>query len=143
MATISKTVATLRISGDELVPEEVSALLGHPADKAQTKGDEIVGRKTGTVRIAKFGLWRLCAPDAEPGDLDAQVSHILGKLTSELAVWNHIAARFHMDLFCGLFMDGEMEGLSLSPESLMLLGERGIELGLDIYSGDGGQAENA
>lgn len=137
MATISKTVATLRISGDELVPEEVSALLGHPPDAAQRKGEEIVSPKTGTVRIAKIGMWRLYAPDAEPGDLDGQVSHMLGKLTCDLAVWKHLAARFHMDLFCGLFMDGEMEGLSMSPESLMLLGERGIELGLDIYSGDG------
>lgn len=143
MATISKTVATLRISGEELVPHEISALLGHPADKAQRKGDEIVGRSTGTVRIAKFGMWRLHAPDAEPGDLDGQVSHILGKLTNDLAAWKHIADRFHIDLFCGLFMEGGMEGLSISPRSLMLLGERGIELGLDIYSGDDEPADKA
>jgi hypothetical protein len=141
MATISKTVATLRISGEELVPDEVSALLGHPADKAQKKGDEIVARNTGSKRNAKIGMWLLCAPDSAPGDLDSQVTHILGKLTKDLAVWKQIAARFHMDLFCGLFMDNEMEGLSVSPESLMLLGERGIELGLDIYYGDNEQEE--
>ncbi|HEY0683647.1 MAG TPA: DUF4279 domain-containing protein [Steroidobacter sp.] len=142
MAVISRTVATLRISGEELDPEEVSALLGHPPDKAQRKGDEIVGRNTGTVRIARFGMWRLRAPDAEPGDLDAQVSHILGKLTDDLTVWKHIASRFQVDLFCGLFMDKEIEGLSMSPRSLLLLGERGIEIGLDIYSGDGEQMES-
>ena len=74
--------------------------------------------------------------------LMAKASHILGKLTNDLAIWRHIAARFHIDLFCGLFMDNEMEGLSISPESLTLLGERGIELGLDIYS-DHAEQENA
>ncbi len=143
MATISRTVATLRISGKELVPEEVSVLLGHPADEAQRKGDEIVGRNTSTVRIAKLGMWRLRAPDAEPGDLDTQVNYILGKLTDDLAVWRQLEARFDIDLFCGLFMDRKMEGLCISPESLARLGERGIELGLDIYAGDGNQAENA
>jgi hypothetical protein len=143
MATISKTVATLRIFGDELVPEEVSALLGHAADKTQRKGEEIVSRSTGAVRIAKFGIWMLHATDAEPGDLDGQVSQILGKLTNDLTAWKHIAARFRIDLFCGLFMDREIEGLSISPQSLMLLAERGIELALDIYSADGERAENA
>ena len=140
MATISRTVATLRISGEELVPEEISAMLGQPSDKAQKKGDEIIGRNTGTVRIAKFGMWRLAAPDAEPGDLDGQVSHILGKLTDDLSVWRQLAARFDIDLFCGLFMEKEIEGLCISPESLARLGERGIELGLDIYAGDNDHA---
>jgi hypothetical protein len=40
-----------------------------------------------------------------------------------------------MDMFCGLFMKNENEGLSLSAESLAMLGERSIELSLDIYDG--------
>ena len=115
-------------------------MLGQPSDKAQKKGDEIIGRNTGTVRVAKFGMWRLAAPDAEPGDLDSQVSHILGKLTDDLSVWRQLAARFDIDLFCGLFMEKEIEGLCISPESLARLGERGIELGLDIYVGDNDHA---
>jgi hypothetical protein len=86
-----------------------------------------VGRNTGSVRIAKFGMWRLAAADTEPRDLDAQINSI-GRHTS---VWKRLAAAFEVDLFCGLFMQRENEGLSISPESLAMLGERGRALALD------------
>ncbi|MBL8269411.1 MAG: DUF4279 domain-containing protein [Steroidobacter sp.] len=143
MATINRTLATLRISGEDLDPEEVSTLLGHPAERSQKKGEEIIGRSTGEVRIARFGIWVLKAPEAQPGDIDGQLNSILEKLTDDLSVWKQLSARFEMDLFCGLFMEGGMEGLCISPESLLRLGERGIELGLDIYAGDGELARDA
>lgn len=136
MAQLHRSKATLRIAGDALVPNDISAALGHAADKTQVKGQEFVNRTTGNVRVARFGMWRLAAPDSEPGDLDAQVKNILGKLTSDMSVWRRLAAEFDIDLFCGLFMQKDNEGLSLSAESLAMLGERGIELALDIYSGN-------
>jgi len=39
-----------------------------------------------------------------------------------------------MDLFCGLFMKESSEGFSISPATLAMLGERGIELQFDIYA---------
>ena len=140
MATINKTVASLRITGEDLDPEEISSMLGQSSDYAQKKGDEIMGRNTGLVRVAKFGMWQLAAPGSEPGDLDSQISHILGKLTDDLSVWNQLAVKYDIDIFCGLFMEKENEGLCISPESLASLGERGIELGLDIYAGDNDHA---
>jgi hypothetical protein len=65
------------------------------------------------------------AADTEPGNLDAQIKSILGKLTSDISVWRRLAAAFEVDLFCGLFMQKENEGLSISPESLAILGEPG------------------
>jgi hypothetical protein len=41
-----------------------------------------------------------------------------------------------MDLYCGWFMEKENEGLGVSAMTLRELGARGIELPLDIYSGD-------
>lgn len=80
MAQLHKSKATLRIAGDALVPDLVTASLGCAPDKAQVKGQEFVGRTTGHVRVAKFGMWRLAAPEASPGDLDAQIKSILAKL---------------------------------------------------------------
>jgi len=57
------------------------------------------------------------------------------ELTGDLAVWQALA-RFRPDLFCGLFMGSSNDGVSLSPRALLALGERGIELGLDIYEAD-------
>jgi hypothetical protein len=50
-----------------MIPDEISAALGHAPDWSQVKGQELVGKATGKVRIAKFGMWKLCAPDAESG----------------------------------------------------------------------------
>jgi hypothetical protein len=38
-------------------------------------------------------------------------------------------------MFCGLFLGDTNEGLSLRPETLARLGERGLVLDLDIYAG--------
>ncbi|WP_395683495.1 DUF4279 domain-containing protein [Dokdonella sp.] len=135
MATVRRSVATLRIAGDELRPDLITEALGHEPTLAQTKGETLVGKKTGILRIAKFGMWRLAASEREPADLDSQVAEILSKLTSDLAVWRSISSAYSIDLFCGLFMDQSNEGLGLSPSTLADLGNRGIELGLDIYSG--------
>ena len=136
MAHLDRTVATLRIAGDDLQPAEISALLGHAASKQHVKGEVFVGKVTGRSRVAKTGMWRLEATDAVPEDLDGQIAELLGKLTGNLAAWSQISKKYEIDLFCGLFMKVSNEGLSISAESLKALGERGIELSLDIYGPD-------
>ena len=42
--------------------------------------------------------------------------------------------QYKIDLFCGLFMNEDMGGVSLSPQPLKILADRGILLDLDIYS---------
>ncbi len=132
MAQLARSVASLRIAGDDLDPEEVSLLLGAQPTHAQRKGQELPS-KVG-VRKAKFGHWRLHAKETEPEDLDAQVAEILGQLTSSIEVWEGLASRYRVDLFCGWFMKESNEGVCISPSTLQALGERSIELGLDIYA---------
>jgi hypothetical protein len=132
MAHLARSVAALRIIGDDLVPEEVSSLLGAPPTRAERKG-EAIPTKTGE-RIAKTGGWRLEAMATEPENLDAQVSELLSLLTSDLEVWHTLRERYRLDLFCGWFMNESNEGVSISPSTLLALGQRGIELGLDIYA---------
>ncbi len=141
MACIYRSSATLRIIGNDLVPDEISHLLGASPTHAQTKGDKIVGEKTGNMRIARFGMWRLQASDCEPEDLNGQIQFILDQLTHDLAVWESLASRYKMDLFCGLFMDCSNEGMNLPPESLLALGSRGIKLDLDVYGPISGDEE--
>jgi ribosomal protein L19 len=136
MAQSNKSVATLRISGDDLVPEEITRLLGVSPTHAQTKGQVFVGEKTGSRRVANCGMWRLCAADQEPDDVDTQISEILAALTSDSAVWRDITSRYDVDLFCGFFLGKTNSGFSLSPQSLAALGDRGIEISFDIYSPD-------
>jgi hypothetical protein len=128
-----QSVVTLRISGDELDPVEITRVLGRPPTHGQRKGETLTGA-SGRTRIAKFGMWRLEAADRVPGDLNGQIAELLGQLSPSLDVWRAIRAKYKMDLFCGLFMHVTSEGVEFSADTLMALGERGIELGLDIYS---------
>ena len=138
MGVIDHSIATLRFFGDDLVPDEITALLGASPTVSYHKDQELVGSKTGTVRIAKTGSWRLSAARREPEDLEAQILEILGQLTQDLSVWESLS-RYQPDLFCGLFMGSSNDGLPLSAKALLSLGQRGIALGLDIYDvGDQG-----
>jgi hypothetical protein len=143
MAHVQRSVVTLRIGSNDLIPDEITKLLGATPTHTQFKGERIVGQKTGHVRIAKSGMWRLRASDREPEDMDAQIQEIFGQTTSDLAVWRGIAEKHEIDLFCGLFLGGSNEGMTLSARSLAALGERGIEIGLDIYSGHDDEHETS
>ncbi len=134
MGTVSRTVATLRFFGDDLLPDEITSRLGSAPSKSEVKGDEWL-RPNGTIRIANRGSWRLNATDREPGNLDAQVAELFSGLSDDLMVWADLTTRFRGDVFCGLFLEEGNEGISLSPQTLALLGARNLELDLDIYSG--------
>jgi hypothetical protein len=119
----SKTAASLRFFGDDLNPEEVTQLLGKEPDKAERRGEV---RPSGyTVRR---GRWSVSAGRRTPGDLDSQIAELLAGMTDDLAVWQRLTSVYQADIFCGLFLEQENEGISLSPTTLQLLGERGIEL---------------
>ena len=143
MAHVQRSLATLRICSDDLIPDEISRLLGATPTHSHEKGERIVGRKTGHVWIANIGMWRLCATDREPEDVDGQIQEILSQTTSDLAVWRSIAEKHEMDLFCGIFLGVGNEGMTLSARSLSALGERGIEISLDIYSGHDNEDETS
>lgn len=132
MAHLHRALASLRISGEDLIPSEVTRLLGSEPTHAREKGDNI-SRNPAIVNPSKFGQWRLHASETEPEDFDGQVAEVLGKLTNDFAIWKGLASRFNVDLFCGWYMAEWNEGVTISPKTLRALGERSIELGLDIY----------
>jgi hypothetical protein len=140
MGVLDRSCATLRLFGDDLNPESISALLGATPSESCTKGQELIGRSTGKVRIAKTGSWRLEARDREPEDLEAQVFELLGQLTDDLAVWESLSL-YKPDLFCGIFMASSNDGLPLSARALLALGQRGGALDLDIYDHRDDEAE--
>jgi Domain of unknown function (DUF4279) len=133
MAHLHRSVATLRIIGDDLVPMEISNMLGCQPTQAYEKGDVIQGAKSGRHYVKKSGMWRLQATDCEPECIDGQAVELLEKLSTDMSVWASLSKRFRVELFCGLFMEESDEGLEASAATLAALGNRGIKLGLCIY----------
>jgi hypothetical protein len=132
MAALAKSKASLRVFGDNLSPQEVTESLGCPPTEAWLKGD-VRQFESGRTVVRKTGAWLLEATESEPAAFDAQVSEILHKTTPDLMVWATLNKKYEIDLFCGWFMNESNEGVSVTPETLRKLGERGIELSLDIY----------
>jgi hypothetical protein len=126
------SIVTFRIFGDDLVPSEVTALLGCEPTTAYSKGDVRIGHKTGHRYVEKTGRWSLSAEEKRPEDIPAQIKEILAKLTQDLTVWDRLRSKYRMDLFCGVFMGSSNDGLEFSADVLGQLSERGITLGLDI-----------
>ncbi|MER8365193.1 DUF4279 domain-containing protein [Mesorhizobium sp. M0991] len=133
MAEIAQSSAGLRLFGDDLDPVELSRLLGGKPTYAIKKGDLHTYPPNRPPRIARTGSWRLSSEYDKGDQLDRQIVDILKALTLDLAVWADLARRFKVDMFCGVWLDEENQGLGLAPGTLQMLGDRGIELNLDIY----------
>lgn len=134
MAHMHRSAASLSIVGDTLKPEEITQLLGSTPTYSHIKGDEWQNKTTGKTYAKKFGIWMLEAEDCEPENLDEQVNKLLSQVTADLNIWSLIRERYRIELFSGFFMKESNEGVIISPKTLLALGERGIELGLDIYA---------
>ena len=126
MAELARSAAGLRIFGEDLDPEEITRLLGKAPTRSRRRGRPWFAPNGQPLGISPIGAWHVSAPRVEPGDLDAQIAAILDGLPEDPALWRDLCARYKIDLFCGLFMDGGNEGLRLSPQTLAGLSSRGI-----------------
>jgi hypothetical protein len=132
MGTIRQSAASLRIFGDDLQPAEISRMLRCEPTQARVKG-EVIRYPSGRERTVTCGSWQLSAERAEPEDLNGQIKWLMAQMTDDLGAWQTLVSTYDVDLFCGAFMQSWNDGLSISAESMLALGARGIELDLDIY----------
>ncbi|MCK0121734.1 DUF4279 domain-containing protein [Loktanella sp. F6476L] len=129
----ASTKAALRIWGDDLVPDEISKLLGTTPTSSERKGEDLRGKKSRYQGFARTGGWRFVVAESGGDNLDAQITYLFAQLTSDLDVWSDLAAKYKIDVFCGVFMQTGNDGLDFNATTLRLLGDRGARLDLDIY----------
>jgi hypothetical protein len=128
---IDRGCASLRLFGDSLDPDEITRLLGCHLTESRRKGDVIPDKRY--HRVASTGSWRLDGALPDTTDIEEQLLGLLAAVTSDLKVWRRLTGEFDVDIFCGLFLDECNRGFSLSPQLSRMLGERGIEVGFDVY----------
>ncbi|MDO7834516.1 DUF4279 domain-containing protein [Sphingobium sp. HBC34] len=130
-----KSAATLGFYGDDLDPEEITNFLRiEPTVGTRKGGVWLTG--SGVEKTARTGVWRLVADRCEPADLDGQIGWLLSPLPNNLEIWRSLAARYRGRIFAGLFMHSGNEGLTLQPDTLSMMGGRGLVLDLDIYGAE-------
>ncbi|WP_287098606.1 DUF4279 domain-containing protein [Mesorhizobium sp.] len=132
MSDIHETAAGLFILGDDLIPDEVTKLLGALPTVARVKGGQWF-TPIGQSMISKTGVWRRHAERRTPGDINLQISEILEPLSKDRTVWQSLQRRFDVKMDCGLIMSDWNEGLEILPETMKQLADRGVRLELDVY----------
>ena len=127
---VDRVRISLRFRGDDLDPNELSALLKCQPTKAYRKGDILSSKRS--HRFAHTGFWMLEGAKEETGDLETKITRLLNRVEVPLPVWEKLAD-FRGDIFCGLFLNDWNRGLSLSPNLRQRLAERNLSIDFDIY----------
>ena len=132
---LQRASVTLLIHGDDLIPDELTTLLGCEPEFATRKGETSIIRNRGTV-VARRGQWHLGTGDREPPCIDQQINELLAKLPDDIALWNSLTERFDCYLALGVFFvdDSWTAGIMLQPKTLYMVGERGLLLDFDMYA---------
>ena len=136
---------TLRIMGDTLDPDEVTKVLKCSPTTSYRKGDERL-RPDGTfIRPARSGRWSIkFTPESLPfEDCCDAVAQALTLFTQDVEAWRSITKLHRADVFIGLHLDTGNGGIEVKPELMLLLGERGVKIGFDVYSAIADSAQAA
>src|SRR5437870_11202281 len=132
MPSLHHSFAALRIAGDSLKPDANSRVLACRPTLGCVKGQ--IEPSKGKAIVRETGVWHLDAVEQQPGNLDAHVAELFGRVNNELSAWATLSSKYKIDLFCVYFMGEPDEPVQASAETLKVLGDRGIKLGLHIYS---------
>ena len=127
---VDETSITLRVFGDNLDPDEVTAQLGVQPTSHCRKGDVFRGKQYD--RIEKTGRWLLARPHVTD-NVDAIIQRLLKDLPDSLEIWQTLHSKFKIDLFLGIWLRDWNRGFSLIPKTLRMLADRELEIGFDIY----------
>ena len=133
MAAIARVRASLRVFGDGLEPDEVSALLGRPPSRQHRKGDKLEGGGDG---VEPTGAWILDSGLSERDELEEHIEVLVASLSNDSDEWARLTDTYSASILCTLFLDQYNEGFELSPRVAEALSERGLVIAFDIYSGD-------
>ena len=134
VAAIARVRVSLRVFGDSLEPEEVSALLGRDPTRCHRKGDPTGGENGSAVEGT--GAWILDSGLSEKAEIEDHVEWLLSNVSNDSDEWEQLTSRFSASVLCSAFLDQYNEGFELSPRLARSLADRGLVVAFDIYSGD-------
>lgn len=124
MASLRTVSVRLRIFGDDLDPEGVSALLGGVPTSSCRKGDPL----DGDALPAATGAWVLETSLPDSAEIEDHVTELFGRLTTDPDEWAAVTSQFAVDIRCELETGDAGEGFDLSPRLAGALAERGVVL---------------
>ncbi len=123
---VDRWKVALRVYGEELDPNRISALLGCEPSSVVRKGTPFPKKDGWILEINSKDC-------DENDDVDDGVRMLMARLPSDADVWASLENVYSVDVFCGLFITSPNRGFGISPEVSRLLSDRGLQIGFDLY----------
>ncbi len=122
-----------RIYGKDLDPAAITSELGLEPSEVR-----VTGEQRAQTTAWKEGMWSYNGQPASLGSkewasLEEGITFILERLRPVMLKIDHYKARHRLILWCGCFQSDFNSSFSLSPSTLSMLAELGIEVFIDIY----------
>lgn len=153
MPGIARVRVSLRVFGDALEPDEVSALLGRQPSRSHRKGEgsssvsksassgsstEPTSEPTLEPTLEPTGVWILDSGLSGKAEIEEHVEALLSLVSNDSDEWASLTSRFSASILCSACLDEYNEGFEISPRLAQSLADRGLVIAFDIYSGDAG-----
>lgn len=133
MDSLQRAKVSVLIADDNLVPSELTALLGRPPRLGVSKGETFLASHGKKIK-AQTGMWQFGGEWESPPQLDRQISEVLSVLTNDLSIWAEVTNRYFCDLSVGGYFHAWTGSMTLGPTTLQLLAERKLSIDFDLYA---------
>ena len=113
-------VLRLAITSKDLVPGEVTSLIGCEPDDAWEGGKPLLWADGSIKRIPKFGHWslELRPKDTDEWDCGEAMMELLQRLPSDIGLWRKLTERYRVDVTFALLMISHQQRLRSSHQRL-------------------------
>lgn len=122
--------AALRISGDTLDPDQITAILGSEPTQSGIKGERFSTRHSAARRTS---FWLLESPLKDSLPLADHLKWLLDLIEPKRDLIGSVAEKWRVDFFCGFSSENGQGGTTFDSDLLCHLAHLGVPLVLDLY----------
>lgn len=126
---VDKTSITLAIYGDDLIPEEISQLLGYEAEYIRRRE-----RRSPRASPYKKSAWLFNQKGEAPITAEEIIREILSKVSTDSRFWKELSSRYDVQVRIAIHMENWNKGFDLSAEIIQQIASLGAEMVFDIYA---------
>lgn len=129
---VDRLSVTLALHGVDLVPDEISRLLGCSPTHGHRRGEP---RKSRSANVApwKTGAWLLRVDCAAPTTASALLEDMLARVSDDDALWSSLSLQYETSVGFGVFLSGWNRSMVLDARSVQRLARMKVTVDFDVY----------